>query len=84
MGAFTYRGYLNNTSFQTDPPFGPPPNSENRRDQITDTEVALERPIYWDWLLVSGRWHYTHADSTVQVFDYDRIIYGAYFTLRTP
>ncbi len=84
LGAFTYRGYLNNTSFEADPPFGPAPNSENRRDQIADTEVSLERPIYWDWLLASGRWHYTHADSTVQVFDYERIIYGAYFTIRTP
>ena len=84
LAAFTYRGYLNNTSFEPDPPFGPAPVSDNRRDQITDTEVSLERPLYWDWLLVSGRWHYTHADSTVKVFDYDRIIYGAYFTVRVP
>jgi tetratricopeptide (TPR) repeat protein len=84
LGAFTYRGYLNNTTFETDPPVGPAPNSDNRRDQIADAEVSIERPIYWDWLLASGRWHYTHADSTVQVFDYDRIIYGAYLTIRIP
>jgi Tfp pilus assembly protein PilF len=80
LGAFTYRGYLNPTSFETTPP----PNSDKRRDQIGDAEVSIERPIYWDWLLASARWHYTHADSTVDVFDYDRIIYGAYFTIRIP
>ena len=84
LGAFAYRGYLNNTSFETVPPVGPPPTSEKRRDQISDAEVAIERPIYWDWLLASARWHYTHADSTVPVFDYDRIIYGAYFTVELP
>ncbi len=84
LGSFVYRGYLNNTSFESVPPVGPPPTSNKRRDQISDVEVSLEHPLYWDWLLVSGRWHYTHADSTVEVFDYDRIIYGAYFTVELP
>ena len=84
LGGFTYRGYLNNTSFESVPPVGPPPNSEKRRDQIADAEVAIERPIYKDWLIASARWHYTHADSTVPVFDYDRIIYGVYFTAEIP
>lgn len=84
LGSFAYRGYLNNTSFETVPPVGPPPTSNKRRDQISDAEVAIERPIYWDWLLASARWHYTHADSTVEVFDYDRIIYGVYFTVELP
>lgn len=84
LGRFTYRGYLNDTTFESVPPVGPPPNSNKRRDQISDVEVAVERPIYWDWLIASARWHYTHADSTVQVFDYDRIIYGAYFTVEIP
>jgi tetratricopeptide (TPR) repeat protein len=84
LGSFVYRGYLNNTSFESVPPVGPPPTSDKRRDQISDVEVALEHPLIWDWLLVSGRWHYTHADSTVEVFDYDRIIYGAYFTVELP
>ncbi len=84
LGSFVYRGYLNNTSFESVPPVGAPPTSDKRRDQVSDAEVAIERPIVWDWLLVSGRWHYTHADSTVEVFDYDRIIYGAYFTVELP
>lgn len=84
LGGFTYRGYLKNTSFESLPPVGPPPTSDKRRDQISDAEVAIERPVYWDWLLASARWHYTHADSTVEVFDYDRIIYGVYFTVELP
>ena len=46
--------------------------------------VSIERPIYYDWLLGSARWHYTDANSTVDVFDYDRIIYGVYLTLELP
>ncbi len=84
LGGFAYRGYLNKTSFETESPVGPPPTSDKRRDQISDAEVAIERPIYWDWLIGSARWHYTHADSTVEVFDYDRIIYGVYFTVELP
>lgn len=84
LGGFTYRGYLNDTTFESDPPVGPSPNSNKRRDQISDFEIALERPLYWEWLLASARWHYTHADSTVDVFEYDRSILGAYFTVQLP
>ncbi|HTO56107.1 MAG TPA: tetratricopeptide repeat protein [Myxococcota bacterium] len=81
LGAgFAYRGYLNPTTFEA----VAPPFSDKRRDQVTDTEIALQRPIYWDWLLGSARWHYTHADSTVAVFDYDRSIIGGYLTVRIP
>ncbi len=84
LGGFSYRGYLNDTSYQSNPPVGSPPNSDKRRDQISDAEVSIEHPIYKDWLLASARWHYTHADSTVSVYDYDRIIYGVYFTVELP
>jgi tetratricopeptide (TPR) repeat protein len=84
LGGFTYRGYLNDTTFETVAPVGPSPNSNKRRDQISDVEVAIERPVYWDWLLASARWHYTNADSTVDVFDYDRSILGAYLTFQLP
>ncbi|HTO06160.1 MAG TPA: tetratricopeptide repeat protein [Myxococcota bacterium] len=81
LGAgFTYRGYLNQTTFED----VAPPNSDKRRDQITDTEIGIQRPIYWDWLVGSARWHYTHADSNVAVFDYDRSIIGGYLTVRIP
>ncbi len=81
LGAgYTYRGYLNPTTFAD----VAPPNSPIRHDHIVDTDVGLERPIYYDWLLGSVRWHYTNAASNVNVFDYDRSILGAYLTFRLP
>jgi tetratricopeptide (TPR) repeat protein len=79
-GGYTYRGYLNPTTFET----VAPPASEIRRDHIVDTEVGLERPIFFDWLLASARWHYTNNASNVPVFDYDRSIIGGYLTFRLP
>jgi tetratricopeptide (TPR) repeat protein len=84
LAGYAYRGYLSNTSFEVDSPNGASPNSDKRRDEITDFEVSIERPIYYDWLLGSARWHYTDASSSVEVFDYDRIIYGLYLTLELP
>ncbi|MFI5316956.1 MAG: tetratricopeptide repeat protein [Myxococcota bacterium] len=81
LGAgYTYRGYLNPTTFSD----VAPPNSNIRHDHIVDTDVGLERPIYYDWLLGSLRWHYTNNASNVSVFDYDRSIVGGYLTFRLP
>lgn len=84
LAGFTYRGYLNDTSFETAPPVGGPPTSDKRRDQVVDTEIVLEHPLGYDWLVGSARWRYTHADSTVKVFDYDRVIYGLYVSVKVP
>jgi tetratricopeptide (TPR) repeat protein len=79
-GGYTRRGYLNSTTYQN----VAPPGSDRRLDNVLDTEVALERPIVWDWLLGSVRWHYTDNASNVAVFDYDRSIIGGYLTFRLP
>jgi tetratricopeptide (TPR) repeat protein len=84
LAGFAYRGYLSNTSFEDVPPNGAPPNSEKRRDKISNFEVSIEHPLYYDWIIGSARWNYTDADSTVDVFDYDRIIYGLYVTVELP
>jgi hypothetical protein len=81
LGAgYGYRGYLNRTTYENVPPGA----AEHRRDNVLDTEVALERPIFFDWLIASARWHYTDNASNVDVFDYDRSIIGGYLTFRLP
>jgi tetratricopeptide (TPR) repeat protein len=81
LGAgYTYRGYLNRTTFETSPPAA----ADIRHDHVVDTVVGLERPIFFDWLLASARWHYTNNASNVPVFDYDRSIIGGYLTFRLP
>ncbi|HKC49575.1 MAG TPA: hypothetical protein VKF60_02195, partial [Myxococcota bacterium] len=81
LGAgYTYRGYLNRTTFENEPPS----TSDIRHDHVVDTEVGLERPIFYDWLIASARWHYTNNASNVPVFDYDRSIIGGYLTFRLP
>ncbi len=77
---YTYRGYLNRTTFET----SPPSTADTRHDHVLDTEVGLERPIFYDWLIASARWRYTNNASNVPVFDYDRSIIGGYLTFRLP
>ncbi|HTO69347.1 MAG TPA: tetratricopeptide repeat protein [Myxococcota bacterium] len=79
-GGYTWRGYLHDTTFED----VPPSLSDKRRDQIVDAEISLERPIYYDWLLGSVRYHFTNEASNVDVFDYGRHIFGGYLTVRIP
>ncbi len=81
LGAgYGYRGYLNRTTYENVPPAA----ADHRRDNVLDTDVALERPIFFDWLIASARWHYTDNASNVDVFDYERSIIGGYLTFRLP
>ena len=52
----------------------------DRDDDIVLVNAQLARPIT-DWLSVAARYQYLNNISNTQVFDYDRHIVGAYFTL---
>ena len=62
-------------------PGGPPfPALPERRDYIVTANADLSRPIN-EWLTVAARYQYLNNESNMAVFDYDRHIVGAYFTL---
>jgi hypothetical protein len=49
------------------------------RETSYAVDIVLERPIA-TWLTASARWHLERTHSTVEVFDYQRQIVGAYLT----
>ncbi len=51
-----------------------------REDIIGTASAVLSRPIT-DWLTLAARYHYLNNDSNTAVFDYDRHLVGAFFTL---
>jgi tetratricopeptide (TPR) repeat protein len=55
--------------------------SESRRDDVWRVEVGLERPIN-RFITASVRYRFLQNHSSVDVFDYDREILGAYLTVR--
>jgi len=87
-GTYTYRPFENpsvfpnssalrqaqiqNTAYQQNP--------FNRRDNVYQVEVGLERKIT-DWLSVSVRYNYLDNDSNTDVYRYTRQIVGGYLTL---
>ena len=88
VGAYTYRPFENpsvfpnssnrtlaqvqNTAYRL--------NGFNRRDNVYQVEVGLERRIT-DWLSVSARYNYLDNDSNTDVYRYTRQIVGGYLTL---
>ena len=77
-GSFAYDNYDDISQFVI---AGDPPNTSNREDYIGTAGAVLSRPIT-SWLSASARWNYLNSESNTPVFDYDRHIVGAFFTIR--
>jgi tetratricopeptide (TPR) repeat protein len=56
-------------------------DGQSRRDQIWSFDVSLERKLT-DTTRVAARYSAVSNDSTSEVFDYNRQIFGVYFTMR--
>lgn len=56
-------------------------SGKDRKDDLAEIEVVLERPIN-DNLTLALRYNYTDDASNVDVFDYNREIIGVYATFR--
>jgi tetratricopeptide (TPR) repeat protein len=56
-------------------------DGQDRRDQIWRFDVSLERRLT-DTTRVAARYSSVSNDSTAEVFDYNRQIFGIYFTVR--
>lgn len=78
-GSVAYDIYDRESVFVPDPAVDPP-NTQHREDLIGTASAVLTRPIT-DWLSVSARWNYLNSESNTEVFDYDRHIVGAFFTI---
>lgn len=77
-GSFAYDNYDDASQFVI---AGDPPNTSNREDFIGTAGAVISRPIT-SWLSASARWNYLNSESNTPVFDYDRHIVGAFFTIR--
>jgi tetratricopeptide (TPR) repeat protein len=81
-GSWAYRPYRHPSTFPNQPLVA---NTEyvlpttRHRETSYAVDIVLERPIA-TWLTASARWHLERTHSTVEVFDYQRQIVGAYLT----
>jgi tetratricopeptide (TPR) repeat protein len=73
LGGVTYDNYDHSSTYQI-PPKG------DREDVISLVQVALTRPIY-QRITLTARYRYQDNHSNTDVFDYDRLVVGAYVTV---
>jgi tetratricopeptide (TPR) repeat protein len=57
-------------------------NPDKRRDLVTDVAVSLLRPISRRMDVELG-WRFTHRESNVDLYGYDRHVVGLYFNVHT-
>lgn len=76
-GRVEYDDYQDETYF---PIQVPPVQTDAREDWITRVNAVLTKPVN-EWLSVSARYQYLNSESNTSVFDYDRHIVGAFFTV---
>lgn len=74
-GSYAYDSYSKPSTF-----LQPGEKVKARRDRIGTVSVELERPLT-EWLTVTAHWRYFNDHSNTQVYDYDRQIVGAFFTV---
>jgi tetratricopeptide (TPR) repeat protein len=78
-GSYSYAPYSHATTFID--PSATSLEGKTRRDDVWVFQAALQRPIT-DHVLGSLRYRVVENDSNVDVFDYDRNIFGAYITVH--
>ena len=76
---FSYAPYSHSTSFLD--PSATVLESKTRRDDVLVLQASLQRPIS-EHVLGSLSYRYVENNSNVDVFDYDRSIFGAYVTVH--
>jgi Flp pilus assembly protein TadD len=74
-GSYAYDNYANVSTF-----LQPGEKRTERRDHIGTVSTEVERPLT-QWLSVTARWHYFNSASNTDVYDYDRHVVGAFFTV---
>ena len=72
---YAYDNYANPSSF-----LQPGEGVTDRRDRVGTVSTEIERPLT-DWLTVTAHWRYFNSHSNTDVYDYDRHIVGAFFTV---
>ena len=58
------------------------PNPSARRDWVAEAGLSLVRPVTRR-IDAELAWHYTHRDSNVDLYAYDRHLVGLYFTVHS-
>lgn len=79
--AYEHYDNPNVIDFLTDNNHGDPTPSA-RRDWVAEAALSLVRPIT-NRIDAELGWHYTHRDSNVDLYAYDRNLVGLYFTVHS-
>jgi len=79
--AYEHYDHANVIDFLTDNGTGDL-NADARRDWVTDVALSLVRPISRRMDVELG-WRFTHRNSNVDLYGYDRHVVGLYFNVHT-
>jgi hypothetical protein len=79
--AYEHYDHANVIDFLTDDGRGDL-NPDSRRDLVTDVAISLVRPISRRMDVELG-WRFTHRESNVDLYGYDRHVVGLYFDVHT-